>query len=148
MLIGFTEKTRTVSEAADGFDDFLFFINVKTETDSELRWEIVFRHVDVVGNDVADVTFFNYAEDNATFDATFGTLMDDLLQETQFLDPGTETIKDLETRIIDDFAAEETEYFTLSIAFVPPIGIRNNAECIDALGFYCTFTVFIIDDDG
>ena len=54
----------------------------------------------------------------------------------------------LVTDIRNDFLAENNETFALSVSFIPPKGIKKNANCNDELEYFCDHTILIVDDDG
>ena len=104
------------------------------------------RHVDTLDENAAVVRNLVYGG-NEKIDARFGTLTRGLLQEVRFLAPKQKVIR-FGLDIVNDFAIEEFEHLHLSLSFVPPEGIRGNAQCNDDLGYFCIHTIFIIDDDG
>ena len=143
MLIGFTNQTQTVEETRIGILPVL----ISTKRDSELSWDIMFHHVDVVADNIAIVKSLEY--DGTGFDAQFGAKNMDPLQENGTLEMGEKTIRPLFTQIRDDLLPEMTECFQLSITFVPAEGIREGAKCDDELErFFCTHTICILDNDG
>ena len=144
MLIGFTNETQTVDEGT--LDSSLVFVEIATERDSEQLWEIEFRHVDIIAENIAIVKAFTYI--GTGFDAQFGAIDQDPLTEPRRLIRGEKTISPIRTQIINDFLPESTECFKLSISFVPSVGIKEGARCDDVLGYFCIHTICILDNDG
>ena len=146
MVIGFEIRNQTVSEsqAPPGMDRFPIRINIMSEIESELDYEVPLRHVDNVG----EVTLEGLRPTTLEFDALFGG--GDPLQETQILLAGGQQLQ-ITTFIINDFRPESRECFSLRVVVTDTPGGRRNFMCNeDGAGdaFFCLHTICIIDDDG
>ena len=146
MVIGFTIRNQTVSEsqAPPGMDRFPIRINIMSERESEIDYEVPLRHVDNVG----EATLEGLQPTTLEFDALFGA--GDPLEETQILFAGGQRLL-ITTFIINDFHAEDRECFSLRVVVMDAdIGHRNFRcnEDGDGDAFFCLHTICIIDDDG
>ena len=145
MVIGFEIRSQTVSEsqAQPGMEVFSVMINITSNITSEIDYEITIRHVVNVG----EATVVGLNPTTLVFDAVFGT--GDPLEETQRLVAGTQLLQ-ITILIINDFRAEDPEYFSLRVVVTDTI-LRRNFRCIeDGFGdyFFCLHTICITDDDG
>ena len=147
MVIGFTIRNQTVSEsqAPTGMDRFPIRINITSERESEIYYEVPLRHVDNVG----EATLEGYFPTTLEFDAVFG--VGDPLEEQRNLFAGSQQLQ-ITTYIINDFRAEDLECFSLRVVVIDAgPGVRRNFRCNeDGAGddFFCLHTICIIDDDG
>jgi hypothetical protein len=144
MKIGFTQRTRMISEGAD-----FIFIALSIERISERGHRMVFRYLE--SSSAAIVESFSVQE-NPFFDAVFGTRDSphDPLEEEQYLIPNTSTIRPLTLNIRNDFIPEEEECFTIEILPVDDPDRREFFTCnesADANNYFCKHTICIEDDD-
>ena len=149
MIIGFTNRGITVSEgdALPGTDTFKILIGVHFSRPSEVVHNIVFRHLESAST--ATVEF----ERMAGVDALFGTVDSDPIVVQRLLtseDTFTEDRRtpSLAVTIINDFIPEDEECFSITITSEDVFGHREVFKCGDDMGFFCTYTVCILDDDG
>lgn len=146
MVIGFTQRTQTVSEA-NSFGSYTFnvFINIASERVSERYHEIGYR---VLHSSTATVVSYN-SYDNLNFDAVFGMEEGDFLVEYRSLRPG-ENVTISSATILTDFIPEEEECFSLRIypSYYP--GIKGLFVCNDdpAFNYFCEHTICIEDYGG
>ena len=145
MVIGFEIRNQTVSEsqAPAGMNRFPIRINIMSERESEIDYEVTLRHIDNVG----EATLEGLQPTTVVFDALFGA--GDPLKETQILFAGGQRLQ-ITTFIINDFRAEDRECFSLRVV-VMDAGVRRYFRCNeDGAGdaFFCLHTICIIDDDG
>ena len=148
MVIGFTQRTMTVSEsdAADGIELFAINISVAIQRTSERDHQMIFR---LLSGSTARVESAN-TQFTASFDATFGIrhLADDPIEWKFTLESLMTTIPPLPVQIRDDFRPEEEECFTLRI---PPVDIdRWELFSCNSGGdnYLCETTICIADNDG
>ena len=146
MIIGFTERIRTVSEGARGeVDIFLLLINVFSLRTSEREHPMVFRVKE------SSATVETLIPSSFIFDATFGFRgnLDNSIEESRNLLPGKKTIS-LETGIRNDLIAENEECFTIQILPIDVLGRRELFSCNtdDQGSYFCKHTICINDDDG
>ena len=144
MVIGFTERRRTVSESDVPVADSLqLLINVSTLRVSEREYRMLYR---VLSSGTATVVSFNMVD----FDARFGAI------ETEQLDvllPGSDFISPLSVQIINDIVPEDEECFSIRISPINIPGLRELFMCdfVDntiPLSIFCEHTICIEDDDG
>ena len=152
MIIGFTERIRTVSEGqVPGVDSFLLQINVASLRPSEREYPMGFRLREASTN----ATIETQIPSSPVFDATFGLREnpDYPIEEHRNLAPGLLTVlPPLLTAIRNDFIPEDLECFTLSIL---PVGVSGyleffqcNEDGVGADNYFCQHTICIEDDDG
>ena len=152
MIIGFTQRIKTVSES-DAFERQLFiniYVDVATLRIAEKEHQMIFRlwysNTAIVepGDDLT----------NPLFDAAFGTRTGPSrpIQQELHLQPLQATIPPLTVRIRDDVIPEDEECFTIRIF---PVDIESRHEqflCIEdysgATNYFCETTICIQDDDG
>lgn len=150
MVIGFTERSQTVSES-DVFpdaDSLLLFLSVTTLRVSEREYGIVYR---LLSSGTANVISFDSGE-HSDFDAVFDFMMNNSIHD--FLFPGESEIRP-EIRIVNDPLPEEEECFSIQIAPVDIPGLRELFQCdyVDwstrpPTNYSCQHTICIKDDDG
>ena len=149
MVIGFTERIRTVSECA-GVDLFLLEINVSSLRPSEMQYHMEFHIVESRTN----ATVETLVPTSNVFDATFGFRENPYyIMETRDLPLGERTISPLlQTAIRNDIIPEETECFTIRIWPVDLSGGHVFFDCnygyLDVDSYFCEHTICIEDNDG
>ena len=147
MVIGFEIRNQIVSEsqAEFGMDRFPIRINITSERESEIDYEVPLRH----GDNVGAATLEGVQPTTLIFDALFGA--GDPLEETQFLSAGGQRLQ-ITTFIIYDFRDEDRECFSLRVVVMDAgPAVRRNFRCNeDGAGdeFFCLHTICIIDNDG
>ena len=152
MVIGFTQRNRTVSENSsfEGQDNFTINIDIATQSVSEREQEMIFR---LESGGTATVEPFNN-DTNPLQDALFGSRLgpDDPLEESFSLEPLEDSIAPLTVDIVDDFRAEAEECFTIRLIPVDVPGRRELFSCNeDGSGednYFCETTICIEDFDG
>ena len=150
MVIGFTERRRTVSEGlVPGVDEFSLEINVVNLTKSETEHIILYR---LLSSGTATVVSFGFFGD-LDFDARFGA-EGDPIEFIYVLLPGS-MISPLVTRIRNDFLIEAEECYSIRIFPILIPGLREFFMCdfVDTsstppMSFFCEHTICIEDDDG
>ena len=149
MIIGFTNRGITVAEgdAPPGSGFFQILIGVHFLRPSEVVHNIVFRHLESAST--ATVEF----ERMAGVDALFGLEDSDPIVVKRPLtseDTFTEDRRtpSLPVTIINDFIFEDEECFSIKITTEDVFGHREVFKCGDDIGYFCTYTVCILDDDG
>ena len=152
MVIGFTQRTQTVSEsqAPPNSDHFDIPLDVHARiSEKELG---VFTFIVLLSNAVVQPTNMILN----TPDALFGTRIDaDFdITFTSSLTPFKATLRTpLFAVIIDDFLPEAEEFFEIGIVF-PDSNDRDTISCTTEEevpppgGFFCRHTIFIVDNDG
>ena len=152
MIIGFTQRIRTVPESLSGQDSYRLSIEISVKTLSERSHEIGFRHqgsaVEQPG--LATVRSFAYIDKDGIVDARFGAVDDDPIEQLNILQPGGTSIPSLITLIVNDFEPEEEECFSIYISNVDRPGDRDVFFCNPdpATEFFCVHTICITDDDS
>ena len=147
MVIGFTQRIRTVSENSD---NFTINIDIATLSFSEREQKMIFR---LESGGTAIVEPFNN-DTNPLLDALFGSRFDpdDPLEESFSLEPPEDSIPPLRVSIIADLRAEAEECFTIRLIPVDVPGRRELFSCNeDGSGennYFCETTVCIEDFDG
>ena len=152
MIIGFTQRTQTVSEsmALPGEESFPIPIHVDTLRTAEREYSMYFRLqvsssaiVEPIGGVV-----------NPIYDARFGT-RDNIREPIEvffFLETLENTIPPLTTFIRNDQRPEDEECFTIRIHPRDVHGHHVFFDCnYDDSGtdnFFCQHTICIEDDDG
>ena len=156
MIIGFTERSRTVSEsmAPPGADTFPLLIPLVTlrraERDHPMNFRLQSRAVSsttAIVEPIGEVV-------NVLYDATFG-LRDNIggpINEFFVLEALEGTIPSLITSIRDDLRPEDEECFTIRVLPVDVPGRRERFTCNEddsgADNYFCEHTICIMDDDG
>ena len=151
MIIGFTQRIRTVSEGqVPGMDMFQLEINVESVRTAEKEHPMLFRLQETSTN----ATVETLTPASPLFDATFGLREnpDDPIEETRDLDQGTRTVLPLLTTIRNDLIPEKLECYTIRIFSRDVPGRQALFECNDdtemADNYFCVHTICIEDDDG
>ena len=152
MIIGFTERSRTVSEsgATPGVSQYRLSIDMATLRVSERFHGITIRHNEQLSTAVVGP----FIGGNIFYDALFGARDDsrDPLQDRDILDPGQTTLRRVYPSIVEDFRIEPEECFTLQLYFYETPGARVPLVTCNAgnssTNFFCEHTVCIEDDDG
>ena len=146
MVIGFTERSGTVSEAA-GLPSQLFRLNIGVSSlrTSEIEHPITFR----VREDRSTANVQPLGSVGLS-DAFFGSIPD---RDVLFvLGSGIRIIPPLTTFIVDDITVEIDECFTIRMFFTHAPGPREpRVTCNDgdgATSFFCEHTFCIEDNDG
>ena len=150
MVIGFTERRRTVSEGlVPGTDEFQFQIDVATRV-SERERRMLYR---VLSSSTATVVSFEF-RDNLDYDARFGVDQADTIEQIDQLLPGRNSTGPL-TAIRDDFVPEDEECYSIQISLID-YGGWHELFCCDFVdtsstpptNFFCEHTICIEDDEG
>ena len=147
IVIGFTQRIRTVSENSD---NFTMNIDIATLSVSEREQKIIFR---LESGSTAIVEPFNN-DINPLLDALFGNRSDPHgpLEESFSLEPLEYSIPPLRVSIIADFRPEAEECFTIRLIPVDVPGRRELFSCNeDGSGednYFCETTICIGDFDG
>ena len=151
MVIGFTQRIRTVSEGQEGAVDlFQLQINVSSLRSAERVHPMVFRILESRTN----ATVETLTPSSIIYDATFGNRdnPDDPIEFSWDLNPGERTVSQLLTAIRNDFIPEERKCFTIGIFPVDIPGRRElftcNEDIAGADSYFCEHTICIEDDDG
>ena len=151
MVIGFTEERQYVSEnQVPGVDSFLVNIDLATLRVSEREHRMLFR---LLSSGTATVVSF--ASFSTDFDARFGYVEGDPIEDRDFLDPGENMIRPRRTQIVNDFRVEDEECFTIQVSPINIPGFRELFMCdfVDMstsppTNYYCEHTICIENDDG
>ena len=152
MVIGFTERMQTVSEGLfPGVDEFPLEINVATLRVSEREHRMLYR---VLSSGTARVMSFAFF-DNLDFDARFGGVQADPIEQEDHLLPGRNTTGPLQTAIRNDLVVEDEECYSIRLSPIDIPGLRELFMCdvVDTsstppMSFFCEHTICIEDDDG
>ena len=152
MVIGFTQRIRTVSEGQEGAVDlFQLQINVSSLRSAERVHPMHFRLLESSTN----ATVETLLPASNVFDATFGSRVnpDYPIRESRHLFPGERTVSPLlVTAIRNDFIPEVIECYTIRIVPVDVSGRRElftcNEDSAGADRYFCGHTICIEDDDG
>ena len=152
MIIGFTERIRTVSEGHEGaFELFQLQINVSSLRTSEREHPTVF----LILESSTNATVKTRTETFNVFDATFGIRadLDDPIELVLDLPRGQRTFFQLPLTVIrNDLIPEEKECFTIGIFPIDVPGRRELFKCNEdsagADSYFCEHTICIEDDDG
>ena len=151
MVIGFTQRIRTVSEGAvPGVDLFQLQINISSMRPAERRHPMLFR----LQESSTNATVETLTAASNVFDATFGHREDpnDPIEEHRDLPLGKTTVSPLQIAIRNDLIPEEKECFTIRIFPVDHPGRKALFECYDDYlyvdSYFCEHTICIEDDDG
>ena len=147
MLIGFTQRSQTVSEGAlpAGHNFQWLTIDVVTSRTSE-KLHIVLFHV--LESSTTAIVGSNNTVNNEFLDAVFGN---DDTKENYTLNPGEDSIPSLITAVRNDFRPEPLEYYTISMSTTDIVGVREHFMCNDeenATEYFCHHTIYIENDDG
>ena len=157
MIIGFTQRRQTVSEADRPFiqnQSYSITVDVRSMVVSEINYNISFeapasnmgRTATVGDNEAANI--LDYDALFGYFNATTGDLEDLRLLFNGSKVPETP----LTLTIINDFNTESVECFTISIASPDIAGNCEIFDCFDdddnMDSFFCLHEICIVDDDG
>ena len=153
MIIGFTERTRKVSEAdaPPGADNFPIQINLATLRTAEREHPMNFRLQ--VSSSTAIVEPITQVS-NPLYDAVFGTRnnVGEPIQVFFVLEALIDTLPPRTAFIRDDLRAEDEECFTIRVFPVDAPGRRELFSCNeDGYGednYFCQTEICIMDDDG
>ena len=155
MIIGFTERRRTVSEGIvpEGEDEFRLTYNVAALRTSERDHLMTFRVLEGTAtvNTRQELGDIDVLRNN---DAVFGEMREenDPIEVDLTLPLGRTTLlNELPTFIRGDFAPEGVECYTVRILAVDVPGIRELFTCnteANATNYFCEHEICIIDDDG
>ena len=151
MVIGFTERRRTVSEGlvTETFE-FPLFIDVATLRVSEREHRVLHR---VYSSGTATVVSLDF-RDNLDYDARFGNVQADPIEQEDRLLPGRDSLP-LQRAIRNDFVLEDEECYSIRLSPIDIPGLRELFICdfVDTsstppMSFFCEHTICIEDDDG
>ena len=156
MVIGFTQRTQTVSEsqAPPNSDRFTIPLDVRAMIISEKEFRVNFILLSASTNTEVQATNLVLKFPDALFGTRESATAE--INDTRtliVLETIVGTPTPLDATIIDDFRPEGEESFTIEIR-IPDSGDRDNFECVTdgsvppPGGFFCRQTVFIVDDDG
>ena len=150
MVIGFTERSRTVSEsmAPPGEDTFHLLLPLATlrraERDHPMNFRLQVSSSSAIVEPIGAVV-------NPLYDAIFGTRYDihGPIEEIFVLESLDDAIPPRTTFIRNDFRVEDQECFTIRIFPVDVEGRRELFVCNeDATNYFCEAEICIEDDDG
>ena len=152
MIIGFTQRVRTVCEcdAHEGDDLFSIHIEVATLRLAEREHPMVFR---LQSGGRALVEPMNDIQ-NYLFDALFGVRVEayDLIDEEFDLENLQATIPSPPAQIRNDLRPEDEEYFTIHII---PVDVSGRSELFSCNendsgedNYFCEIKIYIKDDDS
>ena len=152
MIIGFTERSKTVPEsgATPEASSYSIEIEVASPRVSERFHGITIRHNEQLSTAVVE----SFVGVNDFSDALFGVRdrSRDPLEDQVDLEPGQTTLRQVSASIILDFRIELEECFTLQLYFDQTPGARVPLVTCNAddssTNFFCEHTVCIEDDDG
>ena len=157
MIIGFTERRRTVSEGIvrEGDDEFRLTYPVAALRTSERDHVMTFRLLE--GSSTATVNTRNEIVDIDALrnnDAIFGEEREENnpIEESLTLPLRSTTLpQDLPTFIRGDFNVEDDECYTVRVFADDIPGVRQFFTCnseANATNYFCEHEICIIDDDG
>ena len=134
-----------------GVDEFPLEIDVATLRVSEREHRMLYR---VLSSGTAIVVSFAFF-DNMDFDARFGGVQADPIEQRDQLLPGRDIINPLITAIRNDFVPEDEECYSIQISPIDIPGLRELFMCdfVDTsstppMSFFCEHTICIANDDG
>ena len=142
MVIGFTQRIRTVSENSD---NFTINIDIASLSVSEREQKMIFR---LESGGTAIVEPFNN-NTNPLLDALFGSRFDphDPLEEIFSLEPLEDSIPPQRVSIIADSRPEAEECFTIRLILVDVPGHRELFSCNEDSSrednYFCETTICI-----
>ena len=127
------------------------FLELATLRVSEREHRMLFRLLAT-----GTATVVSFASFLATdFDARFGDIESDPIEEMDFLNPGEDTVRPRRTQIMNDFIPEDEDCFTIQISPIDILGLRELFMCdfVDMsttppTNYSCEHTICIKDDDG
>ena len=153
MIIGFTERRRTVSEsdASEGMDVFPINLNVRSLRLSELQYEVLFRVLET-GNATVEAYNIQFREN---YDALFGTRSSaqDPIVDSRLLAVGSLQLTTLRTYTRNNLYPEDPlKCYDIRILSPDQVGGRYIFTCNEdednPENYFCISTICIIDDDG
>ena len=147
MIIGFTERRQTVSEAeASTLSFFEIHVNVTSERLSEIDHLMLYRLISI---GTATVLPFETVENAENVDAFFGSIHmeGDHTEQRDLLIAGETESNSLVTMIRNDIKAEDEECFSIRIISVNIIFFCYNDDS-NPINSFCEHTICIEDDDG
>ena len=157
MVIGFTERRRTVSEGIvpEGDDEFRLTYPVAALRTSERDHLMIFRLLEssrtATVNTRQELGNIDVLHNN---DAVFGQIRgkNNPIEVHLSLPLGRTTLPDeLPTFIRGDFAQEDDECYTVRVFAYDVPGVRQLFTCnseANATNYFCEHEICIIDDDG
>ena len=157
MIIGFTERRRTISEGIvpEGEDEFRLTYDVAALRTSERDYLMTFRLLEGISNATVntrqELGDLNILHDN---DAVFGEVRvgGAPIEVCLSLPLGRTTLpQDLPTFIRGDFNVEDDECYTVHVFAVDVPGVRQFFTCnseANATNYFCEHEICIINDDG
>ena len=157
MIIGFTERRRTVSEGIvpEGDDEFRLTYDVAALRTSERDHLMTFRLLE--SSSTATVNTRQELQDVDVLrnnDAVFGEQREEnkTIEVSLLLPLGKTTLlQDLPTFIRADIKAEDNECYSVQIFADDVPGVRQLFTCnseANATNYFCEHEICIIDDDG
>ena len=151
MIIGFTERVRTVPEnGIDGFDIYQLLVHVATLRTSERDHFMIFRYLESSSTAIVDPLDSSTANSDVIFGIRGSP--NDPIEVHLDLEAGESLIQPLFVSIRNEFVPEEEECFTLRIipADVPRRDelFTCNEDGEGANNYYCEHTICITDVDG
>ena len=157
MIIGFTERRRTVSEGIlpEGDDELRLTYDVAAQRTSERDHLMTFRLLEHIStatvNTRQELGDLNILRNN---DAVFGEVRvgGAPIEVSRSLPLRSTTLpQDLPTFIRNDFDAEDEECYTVHVFADDVPGVRELFTCnseADATNYFCEHEICIIYDDG
>ena len=151
MIIGFTERRKTVSEgdALSGYESFPLPMPLATLRTAEREHPMNIR---LFGSSAIVEPLGGVV--NQFYDATFGSRgnIDEPIEKFFVLDALDDTIPPLTAFIRDDLRPEDEECFTLRVLPADVPGRRELFTCNEddsgAINYFCQTEICIEDDDG
>ena len=150
MLIGFAQRTQTVSESSTppGADGYYIRVRVNS-IGSEIRDYPVRIRVTTANTTVEGIN----VQFGSTYDALFGTRINVYDPITEELTVAKGEFHTYSTAYIrQDFRSEGLECFSLLISGIDYPGFRDISSCnedeLHPTDYFCQHTVCIEDDDG
>ena len=157
MVIGFTERRRTVSEGIvpEGFDEFRLTYDVAALRTSEMDYPMRFRLLEGISTATVhtrrELENVNILSNN---DAVFGEEREDndpIEVSVRLLQGSTTLPQELPTYIRADFVPEYEECYTVHIIAEDIPGFKQLFTCnseANATNYFCEHEICIADDDG
>ena len=151
MVIGFTEKSQTVSEGQEPGLVFQLMLSVSTLRTAERLHLMIFRYQPSSSSAIVEPLIEQL---DLNYDALFGSRRGptDPIQEGRDLEQGASDIQPLLTLIRDDVIVEPDECYVIRIFPMDIEGHRELFTCNEdnsgATSFFCEHTICIEDDDG
>ena len=157
MIIGFTQRRQTVSEADRPFiqdQSFEITVDVESMIVSERNYDIIFEtpasNMGRTAN-VGDSQSANILDHDALF-GSFIPFTGDLEDRRLLINGSKVPSSPLTLTIVNDFNPEPLECFTIYIASPDVPGDQSIPECSDdddnSDSFFCLHEICIEDDDG